>query len=63
VNEMLFSQPYIRPGLLEQLLGITSRTTLTKYFVELVDAKILSSSKDGKDVYYINDDLVNILAG
>lgn len=63
VNEILFSQPYIRPGLLGKSLNITSRTTLTKYFSELVDVKILSQSKEGREVFYINDDLVRILEG
>ncbi len=61
VNELLFSQPYIRPDLLGKLLGITSRTTLTKHFTELVNAKILSFRKEGKEVFYVNDDLVSIL--
>lgn len=62
-NETLFSQPYIRPELLGKTLGITSRTTLTKYFNELVDAKILYPAKDGRAVYYINGDLMAILEG
>lgn len=63
VNEAIFSQPYIKPKLIGDLLGITSRTTLTKYFNELVDARILSSAKDGKEVFYINNDLIQILKG
>jgi Fic family protein len=61
VNELIFSQPYIKPKLIGATLNITSRTTLTKYFNQLVDARILSSVKDGKDVFYINDDLIRIL--
>jgi Fic family protein len=45
------------------LLGITSRTTLTKYFAELVDAGILQPAKEGKEVFYINGDLISILEG
>lgn len=63
VNELLFSQPYIKPQSLGETLGVTSRTTLTKYFNELVAANILSSHKDGKEVFYINDDLISILEG
>lgn len=63
INETLFSQPYIKPKLIGDLLSITSRTTLTKYFNELVDAKILSSAKNGKEVFYINNDLIQILKG
>ena len=62
-NEAIFSQPYIKPKILGDILGITSRTTLTKYFNELVDAKILSVSKEGKYVFYINNDLLQILKG
>lgn len=63
VNEAIFSQPYIKPKFIGDLLGITSRTTLTKYFGELVASGILSPGKDGRDVYYINDDLIQILKG
>lgn len=63
VNEVIFSQPYIKPKLIGEVLGVTSRTTLTKYFGELVDARILSLGKNGRDVYYINDDLIQILKG
>ncbi|EOR95294.1 MloA [Arcticibacter svalbardensis MN12-7] len=61
VNELLFSQPYIKPKLIGDQLNITSRTTLTKYFVDLVDAKILSPVKEGKELFYVNDDLIRIL--
>jgi len=63
VNEAIYSQPYIKPKLIGEILDITSRTTLTKYFSQLVDARILSSGKIGRDVYYINDDLIQILKG
>jgi hypothetical protein len=42
-------------------VGETSRTTLTKYMDELVQAKILTPKKDGTEVYYLNDDLIRIL--
>ncbi|POY34915.1 Fic family protein [Solitalea longa] len=63
VNELIFSQPYIKPKLIGDTLSISSRTTLTKYFSELVELKILSSVKDGKELYYINNDLISILEG
>jgi len=63
VNEAIFSQPYIKPKFIGEILGISSRTTLTKYFGELVAANILHASKDGRDVYYMNDDLIQILKG
>jgi Fic family protein len=61
VNEALFSQPYSRPGLIGNALNKSSRTTLTKYMDELVQAKVLSPKKEGKEVYYLNDDLIRIL--
>lgn len=63
VNEALFSQPYSRPRIIGDALKKSSRTTLTKYMDELADAKILTPKKEGKEVYYLNDDLIRILAG
>lgn len=63
VNEAIFSQPYIKPKVIGDLMGKTSRTTLTKYMGELVENKILRPMKDGVDMYYINDDLLRILEG
>jgi len=63
VNELIFSQPYIKPKLIGDALNVSSRTTLTKYFNELVEAKILSPVKEGKEVFYINEDLIRILEG
>src|SRR5690606_1639782 len=63
VNELLFSQPYIKPKLIGDVLQISSRTTLTKYFNELVAARILTPAKDGREVFYINEDLIRILEG
>lgn len=63
VNELIFSQPYIKPKFIGDQLNITSRTTLTKYFNELVNAKTLSPIKDGKELFYVNDDLIRILEG
>ncbi|MEX1190564.1 MAG: Fic/DOC family N-terminal domain-containing protein [Brumimicrobium sp.] len=63
VNEAIFSQPYIKPKIIGDLLDKSSRTTLTKYMNELVTNKILSQKKDGKEVFYVNDDLLRILGG
>ncbi len=63
VNEKLFMQPYVKPGFLNQVLNRASRTTLTKYMNELVDLSILSPKKDGKEVFYLNNDLLRILEG
>jgi len=61
VNELLFSQPYLKPKLVGDKLNITSRTTLTRYFKELVAVGVLSERKIGRDVFYINDDLLRIM--
>ena len=63
INEAIFSQPYIKPNVLGEIIGKTSRTTLTKYINELVYYKILRPKKDGVEVFYINDDLLRILKG
>jgi Fic family protein len=62
VNEAIFSQPYIKPKLIGKILGKKSRTTLTKLMDELVAAKMLSHKRCGSEVYYMNDDLIRILA-
>jgi Fic family protein len=62
VNELVFSQPYIKPKLIADFLDIKSRTTITAYFKELVAAQILSEKKVGREVFYINHELVDILA-
>ena len=61
VNEALFSQPYSRAKRIGDVLKKSSRTTITKYMDELVDAKILTPKKEGKEIYYLNDDLIRIL--
>ena len=63
INEVIFSQPYIKPKMIGQTIGKTSRTTLTKYMNELVERKILRPKKIGVEVYYLNDDLIRILEG
>ncbi|WP_317195109.1 Fic family protein [Algoriphagus oliviformis] len=61
VNELIYSQPYLKAKSLGELLKVSSRTTLTKYFAELSDAKVLFPKKDGKEVDYVNEELVRIL--
>jgi Fic family protein len=63
VNELLFSQPYVKPKLVGEVVGRSSRTTLTLYMQELTRLKILTPKQVGKEVYYINNDLVRILEG
>jgi Fic family protein len=60
-NTILFSQPYIKQKKMGEVLGVTSRTTLVKYAAQLVSLGIVSMKNEGKEVYYINDDLLRIL--
>jgi Fic family protein len=61
LNQLLFSQPYIKPKVIGELLNVRSRTTLTKYMQELTQLSILSSHQEGKEVFYLNNDLIRIL--
>ena len=61
VNEVIFSQPYVKPKIIGQTIKKTSRTTLTKYMNDLVKNKILRPKKVGSEVYYLNDDLLRII--
>lgn len=63
INEALFTQPYIKPNVIGQILDRTSRTTLTKYMHLLTELGILSRKQDRKEVFYVNNDLVRILKG
>jgi Fic family protein len=61
LNQALFSQPYIKQKMVGAITGATSRTTLTKYMQQLVALGILSAKEDGREVFYVNNDLIRIL--
>ncbi len=61
INEALYSQPYSKPKVLADIISKSSRTTITKYTDELVKARILAPRREGKEVYYLNEDLIRIL--
>ena len=63
LNQALFSQPYFKQKLIGEVTGARSRTTLTNYMKELMRYKVLSVRQEGREVFYINDDLVRILQG
>jgi Fic family protein len=63
INEIIYSQPYLKPETVGKIIERSSRTTLTKYMSDLVNAQIVTPKKDGKEVYYLNDDLIRILQG
>ena len=51
VNEAIYSQPDIKPKIIGNVLGKSSRTTQTKLMAELVAAKIMTPKKDGAESY------------
>lgn len=61
LNQAIFSQPYIKSKLVGEITGATSRTTITKYMQQLTDLGILSANEEGREVFYINNDLLRIL--
>ena len=63
LNEVLFSQPYIKQKTIGDVLNKSSRTTQLKYINSLIESNILRAQKDGNEVYYLNDDLIRILGG
>lgn len=63
INEVLFNQPYLKQKIIGEVVGRTSRTTLTKYMSDLSHLGIVTPKQEGKEVFYINNDLVRILQG
>ncbi len=63
INEAIFSQPYLKPAAIGGIIERSSRVTLTRYMNNLVEIKILTPQRDGKEIYYLNNDLIRILQG
>jgi len=61
LSDLLFSYPYIKIKVLEQY-GIAKRQTASVYLQKLAQAKLLIPLKMGKETYYINHQLMNILS-
>jgi len=62
LNELIFSFPYVKiKTLIER--GIAKRQAASGYLQELAEKGILHSIKIGKEVYYINHKLMDILSG
>lgn len=61
LNQAIFSQPYIKAKVVGEITGATSRTTLTKYMQQLIELGVLSAHEDGREVFYVNNDLLTIL--
>ena len=56
----IFKHPYTKAKFLEQDINL-SRATATRYLDQLTEAKILQKEKLGKENYYFNVALINIL--
>ncbi len=60
LTELLFSYPYIKIKVLEDK-GIAKRQTASGYLQKLAQHGILTPLKVGKEMYYINTKLMNII--
>jgi Fic family protein len=58
--ETVFSNPYCRVRFVEESLGVT-RPTATQYLRKMVDLKLLSEVRVGRDLYYVNGRMVSAL--
>lgn len=56
----LFAHPYTKVAFIEKDLGV-SRATATRYLDALSKDEILSKHKLGRESYYVNEDLINLL--
>lgn len=59
--EVVFSNPYCRIRFIEEHTGVT-RQTASIYLRKLTEAGILEEQKIGREVYYINRGMIEILA-
>lgn len=59
--ELLFSFPYIKIGILEQY-GIAKRQTGSEYLKKIAQLGWLRPVKMGRDIYYINHKLIDVLS-
>lgn len=59
--DLLYSYPYIKISVLEQN-NIAKRQTAAEYLKKIESIGILRSAKIGKEVYYINDNLMKVLS-
>ena len=59
--ELLFKWPYCKIGIVERELEC-SRVTATRYLNEMAHLRLLERVKRGRDLYYINTELMSLLA-
>lgn len=60
ISDMIFSYPYIKIKTLEAK-GIAKRQTASAYLQKLAEAGILQPLKVGKEIYYINQGLMDLM--
>lgn len=61
LNDLLFSYPYIKISVLE-MQGIAKRQTASQYLKRIEKAGWLSSMQIGRDIYYVNHRLIDLLS-
>lgn len=61
LNDLLFSHPYIKIGVLEDY-GIAKRQTASRYLKEIEKTGWLTSVQVWKETYYINHRLIDVLS-
>ena len=59
--EMIFKNPYCKIRFLEEA-GLGNRQTVSLYLRKLSEIQILRPLRIGREMYYINDQLVNVLS-
>jgi predicted transcriptional regulator len=59
--ELIFQNPYCKIRFLEEH-GLGNRQTASSYLKQLADIGVLRALKVGREMYYINDDLLTILS-
>ena len=60
--ELIFEQPYCKIRFLEER-GLAKRQTASSYLKAFASAGLLRAVKAGREVYYINDQLLRLLSG
>ncbi|MEO6131463.1 MAG: Fic family protein, partial [Saprospiraceae bacterium] len=61
IASLLFTHPYIKIKVFEEH-GIAKRETASVYLKKLAASNVLRSEKVGRDIYYINHRLMDILS-
>lgn len=61
IVDLIFTHPYLKIKTLE-MAGIAKRVTASAYLNKLVSVHILKPVKSGKEIYFINDKLMNVIS-